>query len=335
MPVVMVSSLTQAGAETTLEALEIGAVDFIAKPVNDVAAGLAKSPPNCRPRSNRLRVRASACGMRPAPVRAPRVARGPGNSDRIIAIGASTGGVEALKKVLADMPAVCPPIVITQHCRRASPLLSPSASTANARCMCQKRCMAKWSNPTTPTSHRAHTISNSPVPAVLAACSLNEKPPTSGHRPSVDVLFNSVARVAGKAAIGVILTGMGKDGTEGLLRHAPGRRHHARPGRGVLSDLRHATCGVRARRSDATTFVVAYGRRHSRCLRRKTTVSEIPCPRGLGIGHVHERHFTKRDRCCCPRRSIWRRPSDFSRRMKQRLSGDMPLRLGCLGGLAF
>ena len=216
MPVVMVSSLTQAGAETTLEALEIGAVDFIAKPVNDVAAGLAEIAAELQAKvksAARARV-----GVRhaPAPVRAPRVARGPGNSDRIIAIGASTGGVEALKKVLANMPAVCPPIVITQH-------MPPRFTAAFAERL-DRECPMH-------VSEAVHGEMVEPNHAYIApgafhlelaragghySVSLNEKPPTSGHRPSVDVLFNSVARVAGKAAVGVILTGMGKDGTEGL-----------------------------------------------------------------------------------------------------------------------
>jgi two-component system chemotaxis response regulator CheB len=216
MPVVMVSSLTQAGAETTLEALEIGAVDFIAKPVNDIANGLTEIAAELQ-----AKVKAAArarVGMRhaPAAVRAPRVARGPGNSDRIIAIGASTGGVEALKKVLVNLPAVCPPILITQH-------MPPRFTAAFAERL-NRECPMR-------VSEAVHGEKIEPNHAYIApgafhlelarvgghyAVSLNEKPPVSGHRPSVDVLFNSVARVAGKAAIGVILTGMGKDGTEGL-----------------------------------------------------------------------------------------------------------------------
>jgi two-component system chemotaxis response regulator CheB len=216
MPVVMVSSLTQAGAETTLEALEIGAVDFIAKPVNDVAAGLAEIAAELQTKvksAARARV-----GMRhaPAPARAPRVARGPGNSDRIIAIGASTGGVEALKKVLVNLPAVCPPVVITQH-------MPPRFTAAFAERLnreCPMRVSEAVDGERIEANHAYIAPGSHHFELARAGghycVSLNEKPAVSGHRPSVDVLFHSVARVAGKAAIGVILTGMGKDGTEGL-----------------------------------------------------------------------------------------------------------------------
>jgi two-component system chemotaxis response regulator CheB len=218
MPVIMISTLTQAGAETTIEALEIGAVDFVAKPTSDVAnalAGLAaelqakvKSAAHARVGARRV----------PAPARQPRRDRPASPTDKIIAIGASTGGVEALKTLLMDMPAACPPILITQH-------MPPRFTAAFAERL-NKEC------PMT-VSEAAHNEPVEPNHAYISPgshhlelvrvggyyrCLLDDGPAVSGHRPSVDVLFRSVANIAGKAAVGVILTGMGKDGAEGLLQ---------------------------------------------------------------------------------------------------------------------
>ncbi len=115
MPVVMISTLTQAGADVTLEALEIGAVDFIAKPSNDAgtcAAAARRRIADARSRLRRARGSARARRLRRA---APRASRTVNASGKIVAIGASTGGVEALKVVLMNLPSDCPPILVTQH----------------------------------------------------------------------------------------------------------------------------------------------------------------------------------------------------------------------------
>lgn len=217
MPVIMISTLTQAGAETTIEALEIGAVDFIAKPTVDVAnamAGLAAELQAKVKSAAHARVGAHRAS---APARLPRRDRPVSFGEKVIAIGASTGGVEALKAVLMDMPPICPPILITQH-------MPPRFTAAFAERLNRECPMA--------VSEATHDEVVEPNHAYIAPgalhlelvrsgghyrCSLSEAPTVSGHRPSVDVLFRSVARVAGKAAVGVILTGMGKDGAEGLL----------------------------------------------------------------------------------------------------------------------
>jgi two-component system, chemotaxis family, protein-glutamate methylesterase/glutaminase len=217
-PVVMISTLTQAGAEITLEALEIGAVDFIAKPTTDVAnamAGLATELQAKVKTAARARV-----GVRrvPATPPAPRPqTRSLRSSGKIVVVGASTGGVEALKVVLMGLPADCPPILITQH-------MPPRFTAAFAERLNRECPMA--------VSQARHDEVIEPGHAYIAPgshhlelhrsgsrniCRLSDSPPIGGHRPSVDVLFRSVARVAGKSAIGVILTGMGKDGAEGLL----------------------------------------------------------------------------------------------------------------------
>jgi len=215
MPVIMVSTLTQVGAETTLEALEIGAVDFFAKPTVDVANALTALAGELQ---SKVKQAAHArLGARRSPPRPPRPARKLALTDKIIAVGASTGGVEALKALLMAMPAECPPILITQH-------MPPRFTTAFAERL-NREC------PMT-VSEAQHDEFIEPNHAYIAPGShhleivrvagrlkvrLDEGPTVSGHRPSVDVLFRSVAKVVGKAAVGVILTGMGKDGASGLF----------------------------------------------------------------------------------------------------------------------
>ncbi len=115
MPVVMVSTLTQAGAEMTLEALEIGAVDFIAKPTTDVANAMIGIAAELQAKVKSAAHARVGARRAAAPARPPRRDRPRSMPEKIIAIGASTGGVEALKAVLMDMPAECPPVLITQH----------------------------------------------------------------------------------------------------------------------------------------------------------------------------------------------------------------------------
>jgi len=215
MPVIMVSTLTQAGAEITLEALEIGAVDFIAKPTVDVANAMASLASGLQAKVKhaahaRVGVRRVAVPMR-------RRERPVGRSEKIIAVGASTGGVEALKLLLMDMPAECPPILITQH-------MPPRFTAAFAERLNRECPMtvseAKHDDVVEP--NHAYIAPGSHHMELVRSGShyklrLDDGPTVSGHRPSVDFLFRSVARVAGKTAIGVILTGMGKDGSSGLL----------------------------------------------------------------------------------------------------------------------
>jgi two-component system chemotaxis response regulator CheB len=215
MPVVMISTLTQAGAEITLEALEIGAVDFIAKPTVDIANALTALSAELQ-----AKVKSAAharVGVRRVPVPMRKRERPVGRSEKIIAVGASTGGVEALKLLLMDMPAECPPILITQH-------MPPRFTTAFAERLNRECPMtvseAKHDDVVEP--NHAYIAPGSHHMELVRSGShyklrLDDGPTVSGHRPSVDFLFRSVARVAGKTAIGVILTGMGKDGSNGLL----------------------------------------------------------------------------------------------------------------------
>jgi two-component system chemotaxis response regulator CheB len=217
-PVIMVSSLTQANAQITIEALEIGAVDFIAKPTNNIAAGFAGLASALQTKVKSASLAKVGRRRTAAPVASsPRVSRPGAGKGRIVFLGASTGGVEAIKAVLMSMPSDCPSIVITQH--------MPERFTASFAERLNKECPMKVSEAQhddiiepghvyiAPGSHHLEVVRK----GTGYACALNDGPPVTGHRPSVDVLFRSGARVAGRNAVGVILTGMGKDGAEGML----------------------------------------------------------------------------------------------------------------------
>jgi two-component system chemotaxis response regulator CheB len=219
MPVLMVSSLTEAGASVTLDALALGAVDFIAKPKIDVARGLAGYGPML---VEKVRQAATARVARIAPADAAAMPplQGPigyRTTERLLAIGASTGGTEAIREVLEQMPADAPATVIVQHIPAAfsgpfaerldrhsrmtvmeatdqQPLLAGHAYVApGGRHLRVVRSGARW------------------------ICRLGDDDPVRRHRPSVDVLFESVAAQAGRNASAALLTGMGDDGAAGLL----------------------------------------------------------------------------------------------------------------------
>ncbi len=224
MPVVMVSSLTEHGAAITLDALSIGAVDFLPKPKIDVAAGFdqyrdeliakIKAAAKARPRPFRADVQP------PERQGADAAPRGMGRpfrtTDRIIAIGASTGGTEAIKEVLMACEPDTPGIVITQHIPKAF-------SAAFARRMDGLSRMTVSEAQDGQQVLRGHVyIAPGDRHLMLTrdgaryVCSLDDGAPVNRHKPSVDVLFRSVARAAGSNSIGVILTGMGQDGARGL-----------------------------------------------------------------------------------------------------------------------
>jgi two-component system, chemotaxis family, protein-glutamate methylesterase/glutaminase len=216
MPVVMISTLTQSGAETTLEALEVGAVDFVAKPAHEQAERLAELADELQQKVKaaaqvRVAVRRTPS---PAPREPRRLLRATG---RIVFVGASTGGVEALKSLLMGLPENCPPTLITQH-------MPPRFTTGFAERL-NRECPMKVSEAADGDVLEAGHVYIAPGSHHLEiaragsghVCRLSEGPPVSGHRPSVDVLFRSAARVCAKTAVAAILTGMGKDGAEGML----------------------------------------------------------------------------------------------------------------------
>ncbi|MBL8037727.1 MAG: chemotaxis response regulator protein-glutamate methylesterase [Nitrospira sp.] len=227
MPVVMVSSLTEAGCQTTLRALELGAVDFITKPKIDLREGmdevaqdliakvktaacanLKRQPLGNGSKASPQPSQASVCNGSQAMIK---------TTDTIIAIGSSTGGTEAVKDVLEVLPPNTPPILITQHMPER--FTKTWADRMNGLCRISVK-EAKDGDSVLPGHalvapggyHMALERSGARY-----TVRINQDPPVNRHRPSVDVLFASVARYAGANAVGVILTGMGGDGAKELL----------------------------------------------------------------------------------------------------------------------
>ena len=211
-PVVMVSTLTQAGADITLEALELGAVDCVGKPVGGVSPHEAFADLTAKVKA--------AARARVKPYSGPvAAAERDGNyraSDVILAIGSSTGGVEALMTILASFPETCPPTVITQHMPAT---FTKSFAARLDRISGAHVTEAKNGDRLTPghvyiapggDQHMEVAGVSQPVIRLRAGEAVN------GHRPSVDVLFESVAKL-NRPSVGVILTGMGRDGATGLL----------------------------------------------------------------------------------------------------------------------
>jgi two-component system chemotaxis response regulator CheB len=214
MPVIMISSLTERDSEATLAALELGAVDFIAKPrlairdgMLDYAAEItAKIRAAARARPRRAR-------RPPQILAAPRV-----SSEKLLIVGASTGGTEPLRELLVPMPPDAPAVLIAQH--------MPAGFTASFARRLDSLCRIHVQEAEhgqrvlpghayiAPGGNTHLKLARSGANYVIA---LDDGPPVNRHRPSVDVLFASAAVQAGKNAIGILLTGMGKDGAAGLL----------------------------------------------------------------------------------------------------------------------
>jgi two-component system, chemotaxis family, protein-glutamate methylesterase/glutaminase len=230
MPVVMVSSLTERGAETTLKALELGAVDFVSKPKVDVAGTLEEFGEEILAKIRtaagaRVVARSGSVGtvapkhsadaIIPASVGAAskKMLR---TTDRIIAVGASTGGTEAIREFLMGMPADSPAIVIAQHIPAAFSL----PFTRRMDSLCAMSVCEPHDGQYIMPGHvyiapgGKHLLVERDGARYL--CRLNDGPPVNRHCPSVDVLFRSVAQKVGPNAVGVILTGMGDDGARGL-----------------------------------------------------------------------------------------------------------------------
>ncbi|XHS76487.1 chemotaxis response regulator protein-glutamate methylesterase [Burkholderiaceae bacterium UC74_6] len=224
MPVVMVSTLTERGAEVTIKALELGAIDFVAKPKIGVAEGIRQLAQDI---TDKIRVAAKARVHRssvpvpggttaapPAPVTIASVGRM--STEKIIFIGASTGGTEATKDVLINLPADCPAVVITQH-------MPPGFTTSYAKRLdglCKIRVKEAQDGERILPGHGyiapggLHlTVERSGANYIAR---VQDGEPVNRHKPSVEALFLSAARVVGPNALGVMLTGMGADGAKAM-----------------------------------------------------------------------------------------------------------------------
>lgn len=228
MPVVMVSTLTERGSDVTFRALELGAVDFVSKPKMDIARGMeeyaleitdkiraaAQSRVRARKTAMPLQVQerysADAILASSAPARFA-------STEKLIIIGASTGGTEAIKDVLTRLPADVPGILITQH----MPENFTKSFADRLDSLCKIRVKEAEHNERVLPGHAYIAPGHSHLLLKRSGANymteLNQGPPVNRHRPSVDVLFRSAANVAGANAMGIILTGMGKDGAQGLL----------------------------------------------------------------------------------------------------------------------
>jgi len=237
-PVVICSTLTEAGAPTTIEALAAGAVTVITKPkiglkqfLNDAAHELASavrtaSKANVRRLAARADAAAASASGTPGGVRAKNTADvilAPAGeramtrtTEHVVAIGCSTGGTQALQEVLTVLPAVCPAVVIVQH-------MPPNFTAAFAErldSLCKITVKEAQNNDRVVPGSALIAPGGKHLLLQRSGAQyyveVREGPPVSRHCPSVDVLFRSAAKVAGPNALGIIMTGMGDDGARGL-----------------------------------------------------------------------------------------------------------------------
>ena len=223
-PVVMVSTLTERGAEVTIRALELGAIDFVAKPKLGISTGMQELGNEI---CDKIRVAAKAqlhrhVAARPAPSPAgaektPPAQYSRNSTEKLIAIGASTGGTEAIREVLVRLPPDCPAVLITQHMppgftRSFAARMNTLSRISVSEAVDGERVLPGHAYIAPGDLHLRLAKSGSNY--IVA---LDRSDPVNRHRPSVEVLFHSVASVAGRNAIGVMLTGMGRDGATAML----------------------------------------------------------------------------------------------------------------------
>ncbi len=238
MPVVMVSSLTEKSSTVTLRALELGAFDFVTKPKIDIRSGLMEY---ARELTEKIRCAHLSFRNRGAARSVPQVERKLtadavlpsarqhfSTTEKVIAVGSSTGGTEALKAFLTQLPPDCPGILVTQHMPET--FTRTFAARLNGLCALAVK-EAEHGERVLPghayiaPGNRHMMLARSGANYTIA---LDDGPPVSRHRPSVDVLFRSTANCAAANALGIIMTGMGDDGAAGMLEmHQAGARTFA------------------------------------------------------------------------------------------------------------
>ncbi|HQT31271.1 MAG TPA: chemotaxis response regulator protein-glutamate methylesterase [Thiobacillus sp.] len=220
MPVVMVSSLTERGSDITMRALELGAVDFVTKPKMSIQSGMLEYTELITDKiriAARAKIKARALPNAPAATALAAVRNPFISSEKLIIIGASTGGTEAIKDFLVQLPSDCPGILITQH----MPAGFTRSFAARLDKLCKISVKESEGNERVLPGHAYLAPGHSHLTLVRSGANymtkIDQGEPVNRHRPSVDVLFRSAAANAGKNAVGVILTGMGKDGAAGML----------------------------------------------------------------------------------------------------------------------
>jgi len=223
MPVVMVSTLTERGSEITMRALELGAIDFVTKPkmsisdgmreYTDIIADKIRAAAQARVATLPRLSAAKSGNIAPVPLRNPLI-----SSEKLLIIGASTGGTEAIKSFLLQMPSDCPGILITQH----MPAGFTKSFANRLDSLCQISVKEAEGGERILPGHAYIAPGDKHLLLAKSGANyvtqLSDEPPVNRHKPSVDVLFDSAAEFAGKNVIGVILTGMGKDGAAGMAR---------------------------------------------------------------------------------------------------------------------
>jgi len=224
MPVLMVSTLTELGSDITFRALELGAVDFVSKPKLDIARGMEEYAINI---TDKIRAAAQAqvrkTSVTPAKDKFSASAILPSfagrlfSTEKIIVIGASTGGTEAIKEILTNLPADAPGVLVTQH----MPEHFTKSFADRLNTLCRISVKEAEHNERILPGHAYIAPGHSHLLLKRSGTNymtqLDQGELVNRHRPSVDVLFRSAANAAGSNALGIILTGMGKDGVQGLL----------------------------------------------------------------------------------------------------------------------
>lgn len=217
VPVLMISALTEKGCDITIRALELGAVDYIQKPSLDVREGISSISEEIK---RKVRI-ASKAKVRTAGIQGPKSQAIKGatftTTDKIIAIGASTGGTQAITEIISSLPESTPGIVIVQHMpplfTRSFAKRLDSISRLDVKEASTGDRVLRGTVLIAPGDRHMIIRRN----GAMYYTEIMDGPMVNFVRPSVDVLFSSVAKAAGKNAIGVILTGMGEDGAKGLL----------------------------------------------------------------------------------------------------------------------
>lgn len=215
MPVLMVSSLTRKGSEVTMRALELGAVDFVPKPEMGIREGMLDYAEQI---ASKIRAAANSRPQRHQPPRASKPMRSPlMTSEKLLILGASTGGPQAIRHVLEQLPPNSPAMLIAQH--------MPETFTRSFAQRLDQHCRVRVKEAEdgeriipghvyiAPGNHHLKLARSGANYVAM----LNAGAAVNRHRPSVDVLFYSAAECAGRNAVGILLTGMGKDGADGLL----------------------------------------------------------------------------------------------------------------------